>query len=87
MIAYSLAVDLRTVKEIRVKEPGDREIKEFDRVDSSSEKLCVSIHYGTEFVLKYINFISADVAAGSHCLLERDDYNRFIYFKKASNTP
>lgn len=52
---YLFVVDLRTLKEVRIKEPDDREIKEFEKWSGEVDNgLCLSIHYGVEFVLKHL---------------------------------
>ncbi|XP_067931452.1 1-phosphatidylinositol 4,5-bisphosphate phosphodiesterase gamma-1-like [Watersipora subatra] len=51
-------VDLRELKEVRPKDPDDKETKEFDKWLSENDRnntLCFSLHYGHEFVLKHLS--------------------------------
>ena len=46
------------LKEIRLRDSEDKEVKEFDKWPADSSKaaeLCLSLHYGDQFVLKHIS--------------------------------
>lgn len=58
IFSYTLVVDLRLLKEIRLKDADDKETKEFDKWSQESGRnpeLCLSLHYGDQFVLKHLS--------------------------------